>query len=160
MRLKKPLSPSRTLTLSFLLLIVIGAALLLLPVSLAPGKDLTVTEAVFTATSAVCVTGLTVVDTGSHFSPFGQLVLLFLFQAGGLGVMVWSTGALYLMGTRLGLRGRVSLAGQVPGLTMSDVGSLAGRIAVFVLACEAVGALFLWCWSLRAPGRWSSRATS
>ncbi len=127
-----------------MLLIAIGASLLLLPVSQAPGKGLTVTEAIFTATSAVCVTGLTVVDTGSHFSTFGQLVLLFLFQAGGLGVMVWSTGALCLLGTRLGLQRRVNLAAQVPGLTMSEVGSLAGRITVFVLACEAVGALFLW----------------
>lgn len=140
----QPINPARSLIQGFLGLIAVGTLLLLLPPCTAPGQSTSFVDALFTSTSAVCVTGLVVVDTGSHFTRFGQMVVLALFQLGGLGIMVWTTGALVWMGSRVGLKGRVLLAAHVPGMTLSEVGTLAGGIAAFALICEGVGALLLW----------------
>ena len=81
----------------FLMAIAIGTVLLLLPIS-ADGESITFINALFTATSAVCVTGLTVVDTATGFSLFGQVVIMFLIQLGGLGIMIDDIfAALYAM---------------------------------------------------------------
>ncbi|MFZ5755207.1 MAG: hypothetical protein ACOY3J_13355, partial [Bacillota bacterium] len=77
------LTPSRILVLGFALLILIGALLLTLPVATLNGQGLNFLDALFTATSAVCVTGLVVVDTGTYFTTFGQVVILLLIQVGG-----------------------------------------------------------------------------
>lgn len=78
--------PARIIAIGFALLILCGAALLMLPFSVHPGVHITPLNALFTSTSAVCVTGLVVVDTGDTFSLFGQLVIAVLIQIGGLGV--------------------------------------------------------------------------
>ena len=80
-------SPSRTVIIGFSLFILIGTILLMLPAA-SENEHLGFVNALFTSTSAVCVTGLTVVDTGSALSPFGQSVLLILIQVGGLGIMI------------------------------------------------------------------------
>ena len=81
------LSPYQVLVFSFLGLILVGAFLLMLPIASNDGSSLSFIDALFTATSAVCVTGLIVVDTGQYFSIFGQLVIIMLIQIGGFGVM-------------------------------------------------------------------------
>ena len=78
--------PGRLITLGFLAVILIGTLLLLLPVSVRPEADVTFIDALFTSTSAVCVTGLIAIDTADHFTAFGQGVVAALIQIGGLGV--------------------------------------------------------------------------
>ncbi len=86
------ISPGKIIPLCFLLTIIVGAVLILLPISSAPGQKTDFSTALFTATTSVCVTGLVVVDTYSHWSLFGQVVIAFLIQVGGLGVV--SVGAM------------------------------------------------------------------
>src|SRR3972149_8179509 len=88
---RRPLSPPQVLAVSFGVLILLGTMLLSLPVSSVSGVGLAPVDALFTSTSAVCVTGLIVVDTSGALSLFGQLVVLGLLQAGGLGYMTIST---------------------------------------------------------------------
>ena len=118
-----------------------GAIALSAPAAAAGGVSISFLDALFTATSAVCVTGLIVLDTPADFSTFGHVAILVLFQLGGLGIMVVSTFATLALGGRLGIRGEQAL-GQV--LDMSTPGH-AYRLARFVvlatLAIEAVGAL-------------------
>ncbi len=84
-------SPIKTIILFFAALICLGTFLLCLPVALQDGAEVSVVTALFTATSAVCVTGLSVVSIGTHFSEFGQIVILCLLQIGCLGYMLVST---------------------------------------------------------------------
>jgi len=127
----------------FALLIALGAALLLLPQSTAPGRTTSILDALFTSTSAVCVTGLVVVDTGTHWSLFGQAVVLGLIQVGGFGFMASATLLLLLFGRRIGLRERL-LVGETIGV--ASPGGLVGLIrsmALLALALEGVGAVIL-----------------
>ena len=137
------LSPSQALVFGFLGLIILGTALLCLPLSAAEGVDIHPLQALFTSTSAVCVTGLVVVDTGTAYSRFGQIVILCLFQLGGLGIMLFSTALVGVFGRKLGLKERVLVHQTSPGLPLSEVGSLARNIVLFSLACEMVGCLVL-----------------
>ena len=101
---------SRTVCLGFLAVIFVGSILLMLPISVASGDWNNPITAIFTATSAVCVTGHIVVDTATYFSSFGQLVILCLIQIGGLGYMIATTLLLLLLGRkRFGLRDRLAL---------------------------------------------------
>ena len=79
------------------MVILIGAALLTLPISARDGQVTNFVDALFTATSATCITGLVVVDTWTHFNGFGQAVILFLIQVGGLGIVTFTTGFTVLM---------------------------------------------------------------
>ena len=92
---------SRTICTGFLALIIVGTLLLMLPFATASGDWNSLLVALFTSTSAVCVTGLIVVDTGTYFSSFGQGVVLMLIQLGGLGYMTATTLLLLLVGRRL-----------------------------------------------------------
>jgi trk system potassium uptake protein TrkH len=103
------ITPSRTICLGFLALILIGTFLLMLPWSVTSGHWGNSLTALFIATSAVCVTGLSTVDVGSYYTPIGQGVLLFLFQVGGLGYMTATTFLLVLIGRRFSLREKVTL---------------------------------------------------
>jgi len=84
---KMGIKPINVLPLGFIVVILTGALLLMLPFSSKSGASLTFIDALFTATSATCVTGLVVADTGTYFSMFGQIVILLLIQIGGLGLM-------------------------------------------------------------------------
>ncbi len=94
--------PSRILVLSFLGIIFIGAFLLSLPIS-AENKNVSFIDALFTSTSAVCVTGLATIDVGREFNLFGEIVLLSLIQIGGLGIMTLSIIFMMMAGKRLSL---------------------------------------------------------
>jgi trk system potassium uptake protein TrkH len=101
-------------------------------------------DALFTATSAVCVTGLVVVDTGTHWSGFGQLVIVALVQAGGFGIMTSSTLLLLLVVRgRTRLRDRVLVQESMGGVELGNVPDLVKRVAIFTLAAETIGAVVL-----------------
>jgi trk system potassium uptake protein TrkH len=133
-------SLSRTLILGFAGLIVIGGILLMLPISSAAGQATPPVNAFFTSTSAVCVTGLVVVDTGTYWSSFGQGVILALIQIGGFGFMTSATLLMLAFGRRIGLRERL-LIGESMG--MSRLGGLVRivrNMAIFTLLAEGIGA--------------------
>ena len=143
-RVRKPRSPSVVLILGFALLILVGTVILMLPISSAAGTWTGVMDALFTSTSAVCVTGLVVVDTGTYWSPFGHVVILVLIQIGGFGFMTGSTLLLFLLiGRRTGLRDRILAQANTGVLQLGDVTTLLRRIAVFTIVAEVVGAAAL-----------------
>ena len=137
-------NPSKIVILSFAFLILVGTVLLASPWASRAGQTTPFIDAFFTATSAVCVTGLTAVDISLQYSLLGQTILLILIQLGGLGMMVWSGGAILLLGGRLGLAERAALQETVPGMNLSGASTLLKGAVTFTLACELIGALILW----------------
>jgi trk system potassium uptake protein TrkH len=107
---RQGIRPIRVLPLGFICIILIGALLLMLPLSSRDGSSMRFLDALFTATSASCVTGLVVVDTGTHFSVFGQVVILLMIQLGGLGFMTAATILFSLTGRKISLRDRMTMA--------------------------------------------------
>ena len=135
------LTPARVLVLGFAALILIGAILLELPVSTYNGINFL--DALFTATSAVCVTGLVVVDTGTFFTPFGQIVIMCLIQIGGLGFMTAGTIIFVMLGKRITLKERLVIQEALNQLTLAGLIRLTKKIIMFTFLLEALGALFL-----------------
>jgi trk system potassium uptake protein TrkH len=116
----------------------------MLPLASASGTPTRFVDAFFTATSAACVTGLVVLDTGTYWSPFGQIVILALIQLGGFGIMAGSTLFLALVvGRRTTLRDRVLVQESLGGLQLGSVTWIIKRIAIFTLVVEGVGAVVL-----------------
>ena len=140
---KREARPETLLALGFLTVILLGTALLELPISVKTGQRLGLFDSLFTATSAVCVTGLVAVDTGTTFSLFGQTVLLVLIQVGGLGFMVFATMLMGLLGRRLSIRGRLLIRESMNGVTLSGLGRLAGLYFALALGIELAGMLAL-----------------
>jgi len=140
---RKFLDPPKVLVLGFAAIILIGAILLTLPVSTINGEGLSLINAIFTATSATCVTGLVVVDTGTTFTLFGQLVILFMIQVGGLGFMTFATFFALLLGKRISLKERMLLQESLNNLSMEGIVRLARRILIFTAAIELIGAIVL-----------------
>lgn len=144
-------SPAMIFVMSFLGLILVGTLLLLLPGSMTDrAQEAGVMErcriAFFTATSASCVTGLVVVPTGgpeAWWSRFGQVVIMVLFQLGGLGIMSLSATFALLLGKRLAFRESAAVTEVSEALTIKDVRQLLLAIVSFTLAAEAVGAILL-----------------
>lgn len=127
--------------LSFFLLITTGTVLLALPISSATGKAVSVLDALFTATSASCVTGLVTLPSYSAWSVFGQIVILALIQIGGLGVITTLAGIVISMNKRLGVRDRVMLADALNLSSMDGVVRFTRRAIRGTLIVEAAGAL-------------------
>jgi trk system potassium uptake protein TrkH len=141
---RPPPPPALVLVAGFAILIAIGAAILTLPISSASGEWTSPIDALFTSTSAVCVTGLVVFDTGTYWSPFGHAVIFLLIQTGGFGFMTGSTLLLFLLiGRRTGLRDRVVVQASTGVPDLGSVTDLVRRVAVFTLICEGVGAVLL-----------------
>jgi trk system potassium uptake protein TrkH len=136
--------PGRLVLGLFAGLILGGAALLLLPRATVPGVDLSWVDALFTATSAVCVTGLVVRDTGADFSLLGQGIILALIQLGGLGIMSVTAFWALVGGRGLGVRERAVLADLLHAQVAGQVVQLLRGIILLTFAVEAVGALLLW----------------
>ena len=135
--------PGRVIAGAFVVAVAIGTALLSLPIATAgPGRADFLT-ALFHATSAVCVTGLVTVDTGTYWSGFGQAVILLCIQAGGLGIMTLATLVALLLSRRLGLRARLIAQAETKALSASDVRRVIRRVVMFSLATEAVVAVVL-----------------
>ena len=136
-------SPTQVIAASFIGLIVAGTALLSLPISHGTER-VGVIDALFTATSAVCVTGLAVVDTGTAYSGFGQAVILLLFQLGGLGLLTFGTFLALATGRQLGYGERMRMQQQLSASSVGGVVSLASTIARVVVVSELIGALLLY----------------
>lgn len=143
MKKKLKLDPPKVLVLGFGGIIIIGALLLMMPIATTDGKGLTFLNALFTSTSAMCVTGLVVVDTGTVFTIFGQLVILCLIQVGGLGFMTFATLFAFLIGKRISLKERIILQESLNNLTIEGIVRLVRRIFIFTAVIEFVGAVIL-----------------
>lgn len=137
------LHPARAIVFGFGFTIGAGTLLLLLPFATASGHSASVIEALFTATSAVCVTGLTVVDTPTFWSPFGQVVILGLIQIGGLGIMVFASLVGVVLARRMSIRGRAAAASEAKSLGLADVRGLVKSIVRISLIVEGAVALIL-----------------
>lgn len=124
-------------------IVLLGTGLLLLPWSAEEGQSTSPLTALFTSASAVCTTGMTVVDTQRHWSLFGELVIALLMQIGGLGFLTSSTIILLVIGRRLSLRDRLLVREVLGEGTLANAGELVRRIVLYALAVEAVGALLL-----------------
>ena len=148
-------SPAKAIALSFFSAIIVGTFLLWLPWCHAPGQNVTLLDALFTATSALCVTGLIVVDTATAWSPLGRVVLMLLIQIGGLGIVTLGTIVALLLGRRVGFQGRLRAAAQVNAAGTGGVVRLVRTIFLLSLGFETVGALLLYPTfaSLHGPGR-------
>jgi trk system potassium uptake protein TrkH len=146
------LSPPQLFVGSFLALVVLGTLGLRLLPGLYTGARLGWLDAAFTATSATCVTGLAVVDTGTFFTPLGQAFLLLLIQLGGLGMIAFTTVIILALGRRLSLRQESLAAGALDGRISPE--RLARDVVRFTLGLEALGALALWAlWGPRLGWR-------
>jgi trk system potassium uptake protein TrkH len=143
-RRSRDLSPAQLIVLSFATAILVGTLLLRLPLAHADGARTGWTDALFTATSAVCVTGLVVLDTGRDWSPWGQAVILLLIQAGGLGILTVGSVLALLTGRRLGFRHRMNLQTQLNALQIGGVVRLVRSMVLIVLGIELAGALVLY----------------
>lgn len=139
----RQVSGIRLFVLSFAGLVTIGAAGLLTLPGLYTGQPLGVVDAVFTAASAVCVTGLIVVDTATYFTRWGQAWILLLIQAGGLGILTFATLILRLLGSR-GSLGVESAAGSGMGVQAGAIRRILRPVLIMTVAIEAVGVLGLW----------------
>ncbi|WP_243723285.1 potassium transporter TrkG [Actinomadura sp. 7K507] len=135
--------PAQVVVTGFVVTILTGTLLLSLPVATTDAGSASLVEALFTATSAVCVTGLVVVDVETHWSTFGELVILGLVQVGGLGLMTLATLFAILLSGRLGLRARMAAQVETKTLRMTDVRRVVRRVVIFSLACEAAVAVVL-----------------
>ena len=133
----------RTICIGFLALITVGTVLLMLPFATASGDWNNPLVALFTATSAVCVTGLIVVDTGSYFSSFGQGIVLTLIQLGGLGYMTATTLLLLLIGRKLCLKDRLAIQQAMDTAELSNVKALLVSIISMTFIFELTGAFCL-----------------
>jgi len=142
-RLRRAPPPAVSLLVLFAVLISVGTLLLMLPPAAADGEATRFVDALFTATSAACVTGLVVVDTANHWSPFGQVVIMMLIQFGGFGIMAGSTLLLFLFLRRTTLRDRVLVQESLGGMQLGTVTTLVKRIAIFTIVCELIGAVIL-----------------
>ena len=131
------------IALGFFLIILLGSLLLMLPISSKAGTWTDFLSCLFTATSATCVTGLVVVDTFSHWTVFGQVVILLLIQIGGLGFM--SMGVLFslMIHRKIGLRERGLLSESVNAIQLGGIVNLVRKILLGTLIVESMGAILL-----------------
>ena len=136
------LSPQSILLISFALVILIGSILLMQPFSLHQ-NDISFVDALFTSASATCVTGLTVVDTGSFFSTSGQIIILLLIQLGGIGVMSFSVLFLFFVRGKFGIGGREIIQETLSFFGTLDLGALIKSVFIFTLTIELIGAVLL-----------------
>ena len=131
----------RLITLGFATVILFGTLLLLLPVSVRPEATVSFIDALFTSTSAVCVTGLIAIDTYDHFTPFGQGVVAFLVQIGGLGVTSVGVGLILAVGKHIGFKGRVLAQEGLNVTGVKGIIRLVKSVLVMTLCFEITGAV-------------------
>lgn len=148
----RSLSPAQLLAISFGGLIAVGTLLLALPFALEPGQSVSLVDAFFTATSAVCVTGLIVVDTPTVFSTFGEIVIMVLIGAGGLGYMTLSTVFAVLIGKRLSLQEQVTLQESLNVDSREGLAAFASSVFRTSLLLELIGTIILAAWWAPAHG--------
>ena len=138
---KKELSTTQIILLGFLLTIIIGTILLSMPFVTTSGQATPMIDALFTATTAVCVTGLVTVDTYAHWNFFGQLIILILAQIGGLGVVSITTGAMLLIGQKVSLKDRLLIGNAYNLDTLSGLVKFFKKIVLGTFIVEGLGAI-------------------
>ena len=136
-------SPFRVIIVGFLLVILTGSLLLMLPIASQQGIRTPFLEALFTSTSAVCVTGLVLHDTATYWSNFGQLVILLLIQIGGLGVVTVGGAFAILSGRRIGLMQRSTMQEAIAAPKVGGIVRLTAFILKSALVIELMGAIAL-----------------
>ncbi len=141
MRKKYELSTVQVIVLGFLITILAGSVILTLPVCSADGTGMPYLDALFTATTSVCVTGLVVVDTYAYFSVFGQAVILLLVQCGGLGIITFSTFVMVLIGRKVTLKDRLLLEDAFNLNTLRGLVRFLRRVIKGTLIVEGIGAV-------------------
>ena len=151
--IRRGIRPIQVLPLGFLTVILVGALLLTLPAASQDGQSLPFFDALFTATSASCVTGLVVRDTGTHFTLFGQIVILLLIQLGGLGFMSAATLLFRMIGMRISLKQRMTIAEAFGADQLQGVVKLCLSAVKLTFLCEGMGALVLATRFIPAYGR-------
>ena len=141
MKIKKRLSSAQIVILGFFFIVLTGSILLSLPISSADGKAVPYVDALFTATTATCVTGLVTVPTVSTWSVFGQAVILVLIQVGGLGVITIAAGIMVLIGKRIGVKNRILIQDSFNLNSLSGIVKFINKVIIGALVVEAIGAL-------------------
>ncbi len=141
MQIIKRIKPGRIITAGFALLIIIGAILLSLPIAHNEGVDVSFIDALFTSTSAVCVTGLIVVDTADTFNVFGRTIVAILIQIGGLGITSFGVGIIILTGRHVGIKERTLVKEAMNLDSMKGMVKLVKSIFLMTISFETVGAL-------------------
>ncbi|MEC9490869.1 MAG: potassium transporter TrkG, partial [Halanaerobiales bacterium] len=140
---KKNLTPAQYLVSGYFVIIMIGSLLLMLPVATTDGQGLGAVDAVFTATSATCVTGLIVVNTKEAFTIFGSTVIMFLIQIGGLGIMSMSTLFAFVVGKKISLKERLIIQEDLNQYQISGMVRLVQYLLGFTFAIEGTAAAIL-----------------
>lgn len=140
---KKTLHPTQIVVMAFGAAVIAGTIFLLFPFSTAAGNSTDFVTALFTAVSAVCITGLTVVETGEHWSGFGQVVILFLIQLGGLGIVSFATLVGLLISGRISLRDRLNTLSEAKIIGIDNVPALLRTIMLVYFGFEAALAVYL-----------------
>ncbi len=141
MKIIKNLSSTQMILMSFLAIILLGSILLSLPVSSATGTPISYVDALFTATSATCVTGLVTLPTVTTWSIFGQVVILVLIQIGGLGVITIASGIMLLLGRRLGIDNRILIQDSFNLNSLSGIVKFIKKVIIGAFVIEGIGAL-------------------
>lgn len=139
---RKPLNPARVLALGFMAIILVGSLLLMLPQAY-QGAELSYIDAFFTATSAVCVTGLVVVDTGTFYTPFGQIIIMILIFSGSLGIMTMTTLIFIFLGRRISLQERIMVKEALNQDSMAGIIPLVVMVVRIALLFILIGAALL-----------------
>ena len=142
-RFLKKWSSVQIITVGFLLLTLVGASILSLPISSNNGQPTNFVDSLFTATSAVCVTGLVVFDTATHWSLFGKVVIISLIQIGGLGFMTIATMISLIRGKKINLKERLLIQESLNQIDLSGIVNLTRKIIFMVFAIEAIGGIIL-----------------
>ncbi|NNG66824.1 TrkH family potassium uptake protein [Caldanaerobacter subterraneus] len=141
--IKIKLTPTQVLALGFATIILIGTLLLMLPVATKSGEGADFITALFTATSATCVTGLVVVDTETYWSTFGQIVIMLLIQVGGLGIMTMSTLFALILGRRITFKERLVMQEAFNTNSLGGIVKFAKYILMVSFLFESIGAIIL-----------------
>ncbi len=140
---KKKLSEVQILAIGFIIVIFTGGTILSLPISSVSGESTSFLDSVFTATSATCVTGLIVVDTGTHWNMFGQTVIMFLIEIGGLGFMTFATFISVLMGRKITLKSRLLMQEAMNTFGIQGIVKMMIKVMQFAFGIQMAGILIL-----------------
>lgn len=143
MKIFRKLSPTRIIALSFALVILIGTILLSLPAATKSGQETSVFDALFTSVSATCVIGVSPFDTYTHWTMFGQIVIMILFQIGGLGIMSFMSLFSIFLHKKIGLQERLLLVQTSGNIRLNGVVKLLKRIFIGTFLFEGIGAVIL-----------------
>lgn len=142
-KLKKSFSGVQILTIGFIILILIGSIVLSLPISSVTGEYTNYLDSLFTSTSAVCVTGLVTLNTGAHWSVFGQVVIITLIQIGGLGFMSITAFVAMLLGKKITLKDRLYIQESMNAFEIQGIAKMVKYVVKFTFSVELIGAVLL-----------------